>query len=79
MSTFPLTITALDSVQYFGEAESVTCPASEGEVTVLKNHVPFITKLKRGEIRVKTGEESLVFQTEKGILEVSKKGVTILL
>ena len=79
MSTFPLTITALDSVQYFGEAESVTCPASEGEVTILKNHVPFVTKLKKGKITARTSEGLLTFQAEKGILEVSKKGVTILI
>ena len=78
MSTFPLTITALDSVQYFGQAESVTCPGAEGEMTVLKGHVPLITNLKRGNILVKTAEDSLTFQTERGILEVSKNGVVIL-
>lgn len=79
MSTFFLTITALDSVQYFGEAESVTCPGAEGELTILKDHMPLITNLKRGKITVKTVDGPLTFQAEKGILEVSKKGVTILL
>ncbi len=80
MNLFPLTITALDSVRYFGEAESLTCPGIEGEVTILKGHVPLITNMKSGKITVKkSGEEPLIFQAEKGILEVSKKGVTVLL
>ncbi len=79
MSTFPLTITSLDRARYSGEAESVTCPAVEGEVTILKGHIPLITNLKKGEIIVKTEKDSLTFQVEKGILEVSKNRVTILL
>jgi len=79
MSLFPLTITKLDSVQYLGEVESVTAPGVEGELTVLKNHEPLITTLKEGMVTVRKGEETFEFPTSRGILEVSKKGVTILL
>lgn len=79
MHTFPITIAALDEVKYFGEAESVTCPGQEGELTILKDHEPLVTTLKEGKITVHKGEETFEFETKKGTLEVSKEGVTILL
>jgi F-type H+-transporting ATPase subunit epsilon len=79
MSTFPLTITKLDGVVYSSEAESVTAPGADGELTVLKNHVPLLTPLKEGKIIVRNAGETFEFLATKGILEVSKKGVTILL
>lgn len=79
MKTFPITITALNEVKFIGDVDSVTLPGSDGELTVLKDHMPLITTLRPGTIRVKKGEEVIEFKTEKGVLEVSKKGVTILL
>lgn len=79
MHSFPLTITALDAVLYFGEADSITCPGKDGELTVLKNHEPLITTLREGTITVHRGQEMFEFPTKKGILEISNKGVSVLL
>ncbi len=79
MSTFPLTITKLDSAIHSGEVESLTAPGVEGELTVLKNHVPLVTSLRSGVITIKNGEGVQTFDVEKGILEVSKSGTTVLL
>jgi F-type H+-transporting ATPase subunit epsilon len=79
MHTFQLTISAIDEVKYFGQAESVTCPGAEGELTILKDHEPLVTTLKEGKITVRNNGEVVEFEAKKGTLEVSKEGVTILL
>lgn len=59
---------------------SVNCPGIEGEMTILPNHIPLITILKPGEIRIKFDEEKEEkFEIKKGMLEISKKEVIILL
>lgn len=74
-----LTIAKIDKILWSGEAESVSVPGTDGMMTILSHHMPLITTLEKGEIRVKTKDgapES--FSIEKGMLEVSKESVTIL-
>jgi F-type H+-transporting ATPase subunit epsilon len=80
MSTFFLTITKIDEVVFQGVVNSVNCPGSEGEMVVLPHHIPLITPLKEGKVKVRIGEdEEKEFSVKKGILEVSKDEVVILL
>ncbi len=81
MSTFFLTITKIDEVVFQGAVNSVNCPGSEGEMVVLPHHIPLITPLKEGTIRVRVDseEKDREFSVKKGILEVSKDEVVILL
>lgn len=60
--------------------QSVTIPGSEGELTILKNHLPLITFLKKGKIKVKDkNNQEHFFEIQKGFLEVKQNRVTILL
>jgi len=76
---FPLTITTVTEQLFFGEARSVTFPGSEGELTVLKNHVPLITTLSKGIITVRGEGEDRTFPVAHGLLEVSRDGVIVLM
>ncbi|MEK7453151.1 MAG: ATP synthase F1 subunit epsilon [Patescibacteria group bacterium] len=77
---FFLTIAKINETIFSGMVNSVNCPGSEGEMTILPNHIPLITTLKKGEVRIKLNDEKIEkFNIEKGILEVSKKEVIILL
>jgi F-type H+-transporting ATPase subunit epsilon len=76
---FSVTIAGLDKVLYEGEADSVTLPAREGEITVLKNHVPLVSSLKEGNITVRHAGSNEEFKIKSGIIEVSKKGLLVLL
>lgn len=61
------------------EVSSITAPASEGEITILPNHIPLVTKLETGEIRYtrESKEESVV--VSQGFLTVdTESGVTIM-
>ncbi|OHA80899.1 MAG: hypothetical protein A2675_02305 [Candidatus Yonathbacteria bacterium RIFCSPHIGHO2_01_FULL_51_10] len=79
MTTFPLTIATVDKTLFHGHVVSVNCPGSEGELTVLAHHAPLITRLKGGEIRIKTEHDITTFSLDHGLLEVSRNEAVILL
>ena len=62
---------------YSGEANCVFAPAAMGEIGVYPQHVPLISTLKPGEVRVETenGVESIY--VSGGIVEVQPHTVTI--
>lgn len=55
------------------EAGAVIAPGELGEVEILEGHVPFLTQLKAGVLRLGEGEDS-VFAVSKGFLEVEPGG-----
>lgn len=74
-----LTITRIDGPLYVGEATSVTVPGTDGEMTVLAKHEPFISPLRQGVITVRCTDGSQEsFEVERGTIEVSKNQATIL-
>lgn len=75
---FNLTIISLKEILYDGFAVSVSVPGAEGELTVLKNHIPLITLLKFGQIKVKVDSKEHLFNVQKGLLEVNQNRTTIL-
>lgn len=73
-------IAKVDEVIFSGEADSLTVPAAEGEVTILKDHVPLVTTLRPGTIYVRSqGEVLKQVEVASGILEVSRHSATVLL
>jgi F-type H+-transporting ATPase subunit epsilon len=76
--TFKLTISKVNEQLFSGEALSVNVPGTEGEMTILANHEPLITMLKKGVITVRTDMELKTFTIEKGLLETSNGQVTVL-
>ena len=63
-----------------GEATLVAASAQMGEVGITPGHTPFITRIKPGEIRVKTSgdAEELDIYVSGGLMEVQPFVVTIL-
>ena len=76
-----LTIARVDEVLYDGKAYSVTVPGKDGEMTVLRGHMPLISTLKEGTISVRENRESepKKFPIKEGVLEVTGKGAIVLL
>lgn len=75
-----LIIAKVDENLFDGEAESLSVPGREGEMTILGEHMPLVTTLKAGElvVRTKEGEEQR-FPVEAGVLEVRRDGATVIL
>lgn len=74
-----LSILTLDKMLYQDEALSVSAPGIEGQLQVLEHHVPLITALKRGTVKVQAGKETKEFPVENGVLEVRPDEVNILI
>ena len=72
-------VSAEESI-YSGEAEFVVLPGEAGELGIYPRHVPLITRIKPGAVRIKPaggGAEELIF-VQGGILEVQPKVITVL-
>ena len=59
------------------KAKSVTIPAFEGEMTILSNHIPLITFLRPGIIKVVSNKETQYF-VEEGTVECFNNNLAIL-
>ena len=78
MATLKLEIVTPEEKIYSEDVDLVTLPGSEGELGVYPNHVPVLTALQPGELRiVKDGRESAMAIGE-GFVEIKSDGVSIL-
>lgn len=76
--TIHVDIVSAEKEIYSGLAEMVFAPAEMGEVGIAPRHAQFITRLKPGEVRVKTANEEFPFFVSGGLLEVQPHVVTVL-
>ncbi len=59
------------------EAEAVTIPGMEGDLTAMENHAPFLTTLRPGYVIVRGSDEQRYFVTG-GFAEISNNVVSVL-
>ena len=60
-----------------GDTSEVIIPAYEGEMGILKDHIPLITFLRPGKIKIKDINEE--FFVEEGIVEFANNNLLILI
>jgi len=79
-ATIHVDVVSAEEAIYSGEAEFVVLPGEAGELGIYPRHIPLITRIKPGAVRIKPaggGEEQLIF-VAGGILEVQPKVITVL-
>lgn len=77
--TVHVDIVSAESEIFSGLAEMVFAPAEMGEVGIAPRHASFISKLKPGEVRLKTSDnEDPHFYVSGGLIEVQPHMVIIL-
>ena len=79
-NTIHVDVVSAEESIYSGEAEFVVLPGEAGELGIYPQHMPLITRIKAGSVRIKPaggGAEELIF-VAGGILEVQPKVVTVL-
>jgi F-type H+-transporting ATPase subunit epsilon len=77
-ATLRLEIVTPDATAYSEDVQMVTLPGSEGELGVYPNHVPLLTTLRPGELRVlKDGRETFLAVGE-GFVEIRGERVSVL-
>ena len=60
------------------EATEVTIPSYEGQMGILKDHIPLITFLRPGLITIKENSGKKIFFIEEGTVEFSNNSLLIL-
>lgn len=77
--TLHVDIVSAEKAIFSGTAQMVSATAELGEVGILPRHSQMLTRLKPGQVRVKTSDtEELVFYVSGGLLEVQPHVVTVL-
>ena len=77
-ATLKLEIVTPEKTAYSEDVEMVTLPGSEGELGVYPNHVPLLTTIHPGELRVlKSGKETFLAIGE-GFVEITGTTVSVL-
>lgn len=66
-------------VLYDKQIDRATFPGTLGEFTVLRNHAPILTTLRKGTIYIVTGEQTETIEVETGIAEVKQNNIRVLL
>jgi len=71
MQYLNLTIVTPEKTVYEAQVERVTVPTGSGEITVLARHIPLITTIDKGALKVidESGDEK-VFAVFGGVMEV---------
>src|SRR3954468_1972843 len=78
MATLRLEIVTPEAKAYSEDVDMVTLPGSEGELGIYPQHVPVLTTLRPGELRIlKNGQETTMAVGE-GFVEITGESVSIL-
>jgi len=79
MSTIHVDVVSAEASIFSGEAKFVALPGEAGELGILPGHIPLITRIKPGAVRIEKadGGEEFVF-VAGGILEVQPNCITVL-
>jgi len=78
MATLKLEIVTPEATAYSEDVEMVTLPGVEGELGVYPNHVPLLTTLNPGELRVLKGGKETFLAIGEGFVEITGTTVSVL-
>jgi F-type H+-transporting ATPase subunit epsilon len=80
MAIMHVDVVSAEALIFEGEAEYVELPGESGGLGIYPSHIPLITRIRPGEVRIKVAgkqTEELIF-VAGGILEVQPNRVTVL-
>ncbi len=79
MNTYRLIISTPDGNIFDGDVIRIMLRGADGDLAILKDHIPFITSVKPGKclIEMPDGEIKMA-NIESGLLTVSRESVTLL-
>lgn len=77
--SFHLEIRTPEQLIYEGDVTSISAPGVGGNFQILAGHIPFLTALEVGEIRIRESSDTpQLMATSGGVFEVLRTGVTVL-
>jgi F-type H+-transporting ATPase subunit epsilon len=78
--TIHVDIVSAEHAIFSGEAEMVVAPGEAGELGILPEHMPLLTRIKPGTVRIvrPAGGEEEVIYVSGGMMEVQPDRITVL-
>ncbi|HXY60576.1 MAG TPA: F0F1 ATP synthase subunit epsilon [Chthoniobacterales bacterium] len=76
--TLKLEIVTPEEKIYSEDVEMVTLPGAEGELGVYPNHVPVMTTLKPGELRIVKDNRTTSLAVGEGFVEIKADSISVL-
>jgi len=76
--TFHCEIVSQDRRVFSGDVDMVIAPGADGVMGILPDHMPLLSTLKVGELKLRRGAEEDVFAVSGGVVEIRPDGVTVL-
>src|SRR5436309_15409258 len=77
-TTLKLEIVTPEEKIYSEDVNMVTIPGSEGDLGVYPNHVPLLTAMKPGELKVIKDGREIAMAVGEGFVEIKADGVSVL-
>ncbi len=78
MAKLHVDIVTVEGRRFEGDADFVLAPGIEGELGILPHHIPLLTPLAAGAIKVRNDGDEQFFFVSGGFLEVRPDQVTVL-
>lgn len=78
MSSFKFSLLTLNGKVFDGEIEKAVVTTSNGEITILKNHIPLISTTNKGRLIIFKNGEKIEYVADSGILKIEKDEVILM-
>jgi F-type H+-transporting ATPase subunit epsilon len=78
MATLKLEIVTPEAKIFSQDVEMVSVPGVDGELGILPRHIPLMTMIKPGELRVSQAGQDTFMAVGEGFVEVTGESVTVL-
>jgi len=79
MDKISFEITTPEGVIYKSEVDEVSLPTKTGEITILSHHIPLVSALIPGELRIKKDGEIIFLAVAGGFIEVQPNNRVVVL
>ena len=77
MQGYDLRIIGPQEVIFEGKVQLGIFPGKKGELGILARHIPLVTSLEAGKIRIKKADGEIVFEIPGGFLDVRREKVVV--
>lgn len=78
MGDLRLKVATPERVLYDGSVTQVSLPTPMGEITILPNHIPLVSVVSPGELRIKIDGHETPLAVSSGVVEISHNVITVL-
>lgn len=78
MKTLAFKIVTPERIVYEDTVEEVILPTMDGEIAVLPHHIPLVSLLQAGILRIKKGSEEIPLAVSSGVIEITGQQVIVL-